>query len=433
MTEMTLKSAGALRPTLVDRVRALSSEDVAVGSTALAVAGLPLLVPSGPSNVAPADGFIAIAVVSCLVWAWKTGHVWRFPYLVGIAVFVVGGAVGALAGPVPGTGAVALVQDVALLFWCWAIVNICSTPERMRIILASWSYSSVLWASVLVLGLLTGSHTLAGQTAREGARTTLTLHDPNYAANYFFVSLMIVAAAGLPRRLSLRIVAMTVLVIALVSTGSNSGIASLVTGGAVVLVLSLYRRRGIVAALTALLCILLVGYFATTTISFSGIQQWAQNSKYAFLRDGIGRGESSISERSTILHESLHLYGGGGFLGQGPASTKTRLAAEQAPYVKEAHDDYLAALLERGAIGVIGLVLLIGALLQRAFGPATRSLHRGFAAVVAHPNAIAGAVVGTLVGAAFNELLHARHVWALFGVVAALSLWETEWRARERS
>jgi O-antigen ligase len=433
VTEMTLGGTHALRPTLVDRVRALSSEDVAVGSTALAVAGLPLLVPGGPLNIAPADGFIAVAVVSCLVWAWKTRHVWRFPYLLAITLFVVGGALGALAGPVPGTGAVALVQDVALLFWCWAIVNICSTPQRMRIVLAAWAYSSVLWASVLVLGLVTGSHTLAGQTAREGARTTLTLHDPNYAANYFFVSLMIVAAAGLPRRLSLRITAIVILAIALVSTGSNSGLASLVTGGAVVLVLYLYRRRGTVAAVTAVVCMTFVGYFAATTISLNGIQQWAQNSNYAFLRDGIGRGESSITERSTILHESLNLFGSGSVLGQGPVSTKTRLAAEQAPYVKEAHDDYLASLLERGAIGVIGLVLLIGALLQRAFAPATRSLHRGFAAVVAHPNVIAGAVVGTLVGAAFNELLHARHVWALFGIVAALSIWEAEWRARERS
>lgn len=434
MAEISLVGAHApRRSALVDRLRALSSEDVAVGATAVAVAGLPLLVPNGPSNIAPADALIALAVVSCIVWAWKTRHVWRFPYLVAMTVFLIGGALGALAGPVPGTGAIALVQDVVLLFWCWAIVNICSTPERLRVILASWAYSSVVWASVLVLGLATGSHALAGQTARTGTRTALTLYDPNYAASYFFVSLMIVAAAGLPRRLPLRLAAMAVLAVALVSTGSNSGMVSLATGAAVVLVLSLYRRGGMIAAIGALVCVVLVGFLAATTVSIGGIQQWAQNSNYAFLRDGIGRGGSSISDRSTILQESLHLFRVGGVLGRGPVSTKTRLGAEQAPYVKEAHDDYVATLLERGAIGVIGLLLLVCALLQRAFAPATRSLHRGFAVVVAHPTAIAGAVVGTLVGAAFNELLHARHVWALFGVVAAISIWETKWRAQARS
>ena len=38
-------------------------------------------------------------------------------------------------------------------------------------------------------------------------------------------------------------------------------------------------------------------------------------------------------------------------------------------------------------------------------------------------DALAGALAGTLVAMTVYELLHVRHVWALFGVVAAVSIW----------
>jgi O-Antigen ligase len=433
MTELALRRHQRPPVTIADRVRAITAADVAVATTGLAMATLPLLVPAGPANITPADAFIAVAVVATAVWASKTRHVWRFPFIVAVGLYMVGGAVGALVGPVPGAGVVALVQDIVLLFWCWAIVNICSTPRRLQVVLGAWAYSSVVWTSVLVVGLVTGTKVLSGETVREGARTTLTLSDPNYAGNYFFLSLMIVLASGRPRRRGARIAACLVLIVALVSTGSNSALASLASATAVFLLLRLYRRRGARAAAVALVCVAVAGYVGASLISFNHIQQWAQGSSYAFLRDGIGRGDSSIQERSTILHESLNLYRRGGILGQGPNSTKTRLAAAQAPYVKEAHDDYVATLLERGVIGSVGLILLLAGLLQRTFVTVTRPLARGFAAAVPYPSALVGAVVGALVGSAFNELLHARHVWALFAVVAALSVWGTGWQAGRES
>ena len=289
-------------------------------------------------------------------------------------------------------------------------------------VLAAWAYSATAWAAVLVFGLAIGSTTLAGQTTREGARTTLTLHDPNYAAGYFFVSLMIVWAAGVPRRGGARAAACALLIVALVSTGSNSGLVSLVVGVGLAGPLELLRRRGAMPALAALSFVVTAVALFAATVGLAGVQRWAQDSNHPFLRDGIGRAGSSISQRDTLLQESLRIYRAGGLLGQGPTSTKTRLEAEQAPFVKEAHDDYAAALVERGVIGAIGLFLLIGTVLWRAWVVATARPSRRLAAVLPHPGALFGAVAGTLVAASFNELLHARHVWALFAVVAALAI-----------
>jgi hypothetical protein len=432
MTELAIRSRQQ-RPavTILDRLRALTAADVAVGTTGLAMAAMPVLVPAGPANITPADAVIMVAVAASAVWAWKTHHIWRFPFIVAIAIYMVGGAIGAMVGPVPGEGVLALVQDIVLLFWCWAIVNVCSTPRRLEIVLGAWAYSAVVWTSVLVVGLATGTKALSGETVREGARTTLTLSDPNYAGNYFFLSLMVVLASGRPRRRGARIVACLMLIVAIASTGSNSALASLASAAAVFFLLRIYRRRGLRSALAALAGVAVVGAAGVSLISFNGIQQWAQNSNYAFLRDGIGRGDSSIQERSTILRESLQLYRQGGILGQGPNSTKDRMAAEQAPYVKEAHDDYVATLIERGFIGSVGLILLLTGLLQRAFSTVTRPLVRGFAAAVPYPSALVAAVFGALVGSAFNELLHARHIWALFAIVAALSTWGIGWQTAQ--
>jgi O-antigen ligase len=161
-------------------------------------------------------------------------------------------------------------------------------------------------------------------------------------------------------------------------------------------------------------------------VSVSSIQSAAATSKWAFIRDGLGRGEQSMESRGAIFNESSQLYEASGALGAGPVSTKVRMRNAQAPIVKEAHDDYVAALLERGAIGFVGLVLLIGSLAVRSFSFSTGNLSRGFDRVVAKPHALAGAVAGTFAAAALYEVLHLRHVWALFAFVAAVSIWGRE-------
>jgi len=94
-----------------------------------------------------------------------------------------------------------------------------------------------------------------------------------------------------------------------------------------------------------------------------------------------------------------------------------------APFVKEAHNDYLASLTERGVIGAVGLILLMTGVFVRAVSVAKIRLSPAFAAIVIKPNAIVGAVAGTMVTETVYELLHVRHVWTLFAILAGLALW----------
>ena len=184
-----------------------SSSRLAVGATAAVVVALPLVVPQGPANTSLTDFLIILAVGVVLLWATAIGHRLRFPYGIALTIFMAGGALGAMAGPVPGKGLVALSQDLLLLAWCWALFNIASTPERLRTLLQTWAYSSIAWVIVLFGGLLAGSATIAGQTARNAGRAALTFHDPNVAANYYVISMMIICATQRPRRRSARLLA----------------------------------------------------------------------------------------------------------------------------------------------------------------------------------------------------------------------------------
>jgi O-antigen ligase/polysaccharide polymerase Wzy-like membrane protein len=419
---------------LGNRRKVLDRARTPVVAAAAAVALLPLLRPGGPGSIAPVDLLIALALAACVFWGVSSEERWHFPYAFAMLLFVAGGVIGALSGPVPGSGVKALIQDAVLLSWCWAVLNICISTRSIKILLRTWAYSSIVWAALLFVGLATGTTELTGRTARGASRTMLTFGDPNVAANYLFISVMVIWATGRPRRPLFRYAGYGLLVAAIISTGSNSGIISLIGGVAAAALLGVYRRGGTVAATTTLCFLLLGGYLVATNVNFKSIQDRAHTSRYAFIRDGIGRQEESVAQRGSILHESIHLYQLGGPLGTGPVSTKPRLRAEQAPLVKEAHDDYLAALNERGVIGVLGLALLLGGVLLRALSLLKKPLlARALPSDLVRPNALVGALVGTLIAMTVFELLHVRHVWTLFAFVAALALRGNEWRRSEPS
>jgi O-antigen ligase len=397
-----------------------------VAAVAVSICAQPLVVPAGPGNLAPADVFLLAAVFATLLWARNSHQRLLFPYTLPVAIFMAGGALGSLVGPVPSAGILALAQDALLLLWCWTVVNIGRSAVNMRILVTTWVYSSIVWTTLLFVGLATGTKALTGQIDRQGSRVQLTLDDPSYAANYFFISLMIIWATKCPRHRGVRYAAVIALAVSIVLTGSISGMVSLVAGTVIAMLVAVYRRRGMVPMVTCLVFVLLAGAAIKSTVSLETIQQAADSSQYAFVRDGLGRSESESDYRQLLFHESVGLFKNGGVLGQGPVSTKTRLANEQAPYVKEAHDDYLAALLERGVIGFLGFLLLLAGLIFRTVKVGAARPATGFVGVIHRPNALVGAMAGTLITGAVYELLHVRHVWTLFGLVAAMYIWGRE-------
>ncbi len=397
-----------------------------VGAAAASVALMPVLRPSGPGNSSPVDVLIGLCIVVTLGWAIRSGQPQRLPYGIAVATLVAAGAVAGLAGPFPGLSLLQLGQDLVLLAWCAALASVARSPAGLRALLRTWSWSATGWAALLVVAYATGSSALAGVTAREGARASLLLGDPNLAATYFCLSILVVAASGVPGRRPLRVAAYLLLLAALGLTGSNGGLLALAVGIAVAAAVATARRQGPVAAAGLVALGLLAAALTVATVSPGDVRLWARQTQQPLLRDSIGRSDASVEQRQVLIAESAVLFDEGGLLGWGPRSTKPVLAARQAAYAKEAHDDYIAAVVERGVLGGVGLLLLVCAI-----GFRVRSLLRAppappFRAALPHTAPLVGAVAATAALATNEQVLHFRHVWALLAILAAYQLWVAE-------
>jgi len=171
----------------------------------------------------------------------------------------------------------------------------------------------------------------------------------------------------------------------------------------------------------------IAGGVGSQIIDVGAIQHAARDSGQPILRDWIGRSDSSANQRVVIVEEAWRLLQEYGPLGTGPNATKPLLTDTLAPYAHQAHDDYVAAVVERGLGGGLALLVLICAIAFRS-GQALRGrLRPDFAAVVVRREPLVGALLGLSVAAAYYEVLHFRHVWALLAVVAILQIWGRDW------
>lgn len=169
-----------------------------------------------------------------------------------------------------------------------------------------------------------------------------------------------------------------------------------------------------------LVAILAVGGLVTA-FPLNTVRQDALNSGQPLLVNSIGRSGQSTSERSELVVELLQLYRqSDGVLGLGPTSTKQLLTNQLAPYPNEAHNDFLAMLTERGVVGLLGLLLLVGTVALWAAPLVRRNLSAGFAAAVPRPAGLVAGLLALGFISYYEEVLHFRFLWALLGIVAVL-------------
>ncbi len=401
----------------------LRHADPMVAVLGLTVALLPFLAPAGPHNTAPADIGIVISIMLAVLWITREQLPFKLPYAAGVGGLVLGGVLAAaLSGAPVGSGLV-IVQDLLLLAWCAVLALGRHNAAIIRVTTRAWCLTAAIYSGVMVVAYLLGINAIAGVSAKDGVRAAYTFGDPNLAGNYLVVSLFIMAACKHPRSRGLRRLGYLLVLTATVFTGSNGAMLTLLIGSALAFALTRYRRHGARDGVTALAVSALVGVvmvgLVIPRVDLDQVREHAAGS-IPLLRDSFGRSGYSTGERATIVSEGAKLYLEGDATGYGPARTKATLRSTQAPYVKEAHSDYLATLLERGFVGAVGLLLLGVAVLVRCGRLAFGILPAAYAEAV--PRAWLLAVIGPVMAgaASFYEVLHFRHLWTWLGIVAAL-------------
>jgi hypothetical protein len=379
----------------------------------------PILHPTGPGNSSPVDILTLASIIMAALWATGGHHKLRAPYVIPVAIMIAAGAASGLVGPLQGTSLLALADDILLFTWCTTVVNVLTEPRGLRIALAAWSWSGIFWAGVVIIAWLGHITPLEGLTATEGNRVLFTFGDPNYASTYWDVTIFMVYAARVPSRRWMRIIGYLMLVWALALTESNGGTLAFLVGAFFLLMVKAYRSKGW-PGLTATVLVggLAVGVFFTA-VPLNSIRQWAADSSQPLLVNSIGRSAQSSAERSQLITETRQLYGqSDGVVGLGPASTKPLLTLWLYPYANEAHDDYLAVLVERGVIGLLGLLLLVGSAVIRAGPILRRPLSAKYALAVPAPAGLVAGLLALSVNSLYEEILHIRFVWATLAIVA---------------
>lgn len=384
------------------------------------IALAPLVSPKGPGNGGPIDIFVAVGVTTALLWAVRRRARLNFPYLVSVTGIVLVGLASALLSDVPLRGGTAVAQEIFLYLWCVALATVCRTPRALGILLRTWAVSVTVWAVLLIVGVFGGIPALSG-TQREGTRASLFFDHPNMAGNFFMIGAFVVVAAGYPRGRALRYTCVAVLLVATFLTGSNAAMLSLVGGSLVAVFLHLRSRRGLVPAIAVATSLVLLGGTAGAYV-LPPLVAAAEQSDAPFLRYTVGRGPESADRRGDIFAQQWDLFENSGAFGIGPAATKNELGSAFAGVAKEAHNDYLATLVERGPLGLLALAALIAAIAARIAAITSRRSSPRLAAAVPVPAALGGACVAFALTAVTHEVLHYRWFWTLLGMVAAAYL-----------
>ena len=395
-----------------------SAERLAIVVVAVTVACQPLLRPSGPGNSSLVDVFSLASLISAAVWLSAARIRVRAPYLIPLAALVAGGLIAGIAGALPGTALLAVVQDLVLAAWLVAVVNVAARPGVAGLLVRVWACAAPVAALVFVAASQFGISTLEGLYANEGTREAFTFGDPNYAGTYFVVSIFVVHASSHPRHRLLRVASYGLLVWALLLTSSNGGFLELLIGVAFLAVLALRHSHGTVpaAGLAAVLAGVVVLAAAVTPVS--AIQAWARQSDQPVLVNTIGRSNNSSGQRAELISESMQLYADSSGRGIGPGATKPLLAARSYPYAKEAHDDYLASLVERGPLGALGLIALV---LSAAVRCARVARLSGPSLGIARPAGVVAALLAMGVAGSYYEVLHFRFLYILLALVAVVA------------
>lgn len=392
-----------------------------ISSLVLAFAFQPILHPGGPANTSPVDLFLIASIACFLVWVKRQPRRLWVPYLLPVGLMVGAGAASGITSQFPSTALQALLVDILLFAWCTVIANTATSPLVLQRILTAWAVSGVGWALLVVLGWLGHIHAIEGLNAADGNRVLFAFGDPNYAATFWVATLFVIYAVQKPATRWIRVVGYLLVFWALVLTESNGGFLSLAVGIAFVLLVKTYKRHGWAGVTAVALTLgLIVGTFFTL-VPLNTLREKALYSNQPLLVNSIGRSAQSSSERSELVTEMGHLYNQtNGILGIGPGATKPILAAQMAVYPNEAHDDWLAALVERGPIGLIGLLILVGSAILWC-GPLVRGrVPKRFAVAVPIPMGLVAGLLALGVNSFYEEILHFRFLWALLALVAVL-------------
>jgi hypothetical protein len=405
----------------------------------LAVALVPVLVPAGPGQTAIIDPINAVAMTVFLVGTLVHGKALRVPFVVPILLIAVGSLIAAFNSVAPDASLLTLGQDAYLYLWFIVLVNVMRDRNELTGFRIAWvCVADVVAVLGIVVVLVQGQVSFWGLVGPKGLRAIGTFNDVNMFASYLVLSIFIVLSLDQDISRVLRWGSLALLGIGLLATKSNAGITSLVAGLVVWNLLRAWTRHRSSLRFAASVLLSVVAVMGLWWLH-SGWGLGSAELREIQTQSSLGRAEHSSEERLHIWGQLLLRYTKSP-LGIGPGNSRWQeLPLEErerrtSTYSKEAHNDYLGYLVERGPLALLGLLILQWQVVatiatwwrQRRERGILRDLDGRLLA------SLAGALVAWLVFSFTHETLHARHYAVFLAMLCALCGPETWERGSAR-
>ena len=321
---------------------------------------------------------------------------------------------------------VTMVQDAYLYLWFLALVVMLKDRGDQRIIRIAWMWAANVAAAIALFLLLTdGTTTFARIFGPKGFRAVGLFDGPNSLADYLMLSwFAVLSLSGQTNRFVLW-GSLAFQMLALIATKSNGAMSSWLLGMALWAFIRVFSRTGsalaMVASSTLVIGLVLGGFWIVSESGGTALQDFKK-------KTFMGRLEHSAEGREQIWQRLFERYQRTP-LGIAPGnSSEQRLSMghrerKHSYKSKEAHNDYLGYLVERGPLGLLGLVLLVALPFRALWIGYHKVSDRAWRAGAG--GAITAALAGGLVATTFHSLtmekLHFRHYWMFLAIVFAFA------------
>jgi len=315
-------------------------------------------------------------------------------------VYLVGSVLGMFASQVYTMNLYTLSQDLYLYVWFIILCAFLNSERRVELLVVAWALAAVLVLST------EGFLAAGGGTSR----IEFSFRNPNRAAAYLTLTFFLLLHPVIP--LVVKGVLCALVAVGVGATGSAAGSIGLYLGAFTFLWSLLYARsiRG-----ARPLLFFGVAALALLVLVFNPMQH---ESLPSLLGDVAPTAAPRI-ERSADTREQIWSKGMESFrehpLGIGPASFHKQIdSGVSDDGAIELHSDFVAALVERGIVGLIGFIMLIAWMAREIFRMLNRSKQWRDVIWAA---ALAGASVSYLFYSITHEALHHETFWLMLALI----------------
>lgn len=376
-----------------------------------------------PLNVALLDFWNLITLPLFCLYLIRARRTVYLPYAGAMWLILVGSAIGTLSALDQVASVTTVLKEVYLYVWFVALgatLASASAAER-RVILLAW-VSVVFLHGVLIVAQFLSPHFLqittagVGDFGAEGAeRPPGLFRNANAGAFYQLMGFVPLLLVGLPRNVTV-ILGMFWL-LSIVGTGSLGATGGFVIGLVIALIATSVVRRKVGSALKV------VAGFAAGIALLGGLSYvtLSESSSYQFYRARLeytffGRAHHSAEARFAVWATAVNIVlSETPVWGRGPGSFRDERSA------KTMHNDLLAFAVERGVMGVLGL-LVFGAAATRKATQILLTQRKSADPTGWGAGVFLGASVAALLESLTHQVFHIRSLWFVLAVQEAFLL-----------